>query len=116
MICAAEYARLEHMNPALAEELRKLLKDRKLQAKDIVKATGLSKQYVSDIMCCRKNPPLETVHRLEDAFGLPRNYLVNASSRIPPELIVWINRAPGIRELLYRIMENRLKPNERIDL
>lgn len=104
------------MNPALAEELRKLLKTRKLQAQNIVKATGLSKQYVSDIMCCRKNPPLQTVHRLEDAFDLPRNYLVNASSRIPPELIVWINRAPGIRDLLYRIMENRLDSDERVNL
>ncbi len=104
------------MNPALAEELRKLLKDRGLQAQDIVKATGLSKQYVSDIMCCRKNPPLQTVHRLEDAFDLPRNYLVNASSRIPPELIVWINRAPGIRELLERIKANNLDSDEKINL
>jgi transcriptional regulator with XRE-family HTH domain len=104
------------MNEALAEEMLKLLRERKLEAKDVAKAAGISKQYFCDIVKCRKNPRRDTLRDLEDAFGVRRNRLFNISTNLPRELILWIHRAPGVRALLYRIKDNQLDADEVVNL
>ncbi len=94
----------------LSDKLRELREDRGLEQLDVAKMTGLTSGYISHLEQGRKkNPSMNTLKKLSDAYGVPVSTLLVATDRddiIPGDELEYLEIILGnekIKELVNTV-------------
>ena len=76
---------------------------------------GISAAYQSDIEHDRRRPPEKLLRRMADALqhvGATYEALESLDTRLDPDIRLWANSTPGVREMLREIRESGHDPRE----
>lgn len=55
----------------LAENIEKLLKEKKMRKQDLAEETGISVSFISDITNMKANPSIQNLSKIADALSVP---------------------------------------------
>lgn len=106
---------MPYMSRTLGTEIRRLRTDAGITLRDFSRRLGHSAAYQSDIEHDRRRPPdpllREMVALLVDV-GADFDALQQLDTRLDPDLKVWANATPGVREMLRQVRDSGRDPRE----
>jgi transcriptional regulator with XRE-family HTH domain len=79
----------------ISDNLKRILENKKIQAKDLANDLGISQTYLSYIMNDKRKPSFELLESLSIALNVPMSELVteSASNEIPDDLNLLVKMA-----------------------
>ena len=103
------------MDRSLGQEIRRLRTKAELTLRKFALDLGISAAYQSDIEHDRRRPPDQLLKRmveLLDKVGATYDALEKLDTRMDPDVRLWANATPGVREMLRQIRESGQDPRE----
>jgi len=103
------------MSKTLGPEIRRLRMEEGCTLRDFAKKLGISAAYQSDIEHDRRRPPdplLRHMVQLLSKVGADLGTLQELDTRLDPDLKVWANATPGIREMLRKMRDSGSDPRD----
>jgi transcriptional regulator with XRE-family HTH domain len=103
------------MSLTLGPEIRRLRTAAGFTLRDFAKKLGISAAYQSDIEHDRRRPPdplLRKMVQLLAHVGARYEALEQLDTRMDPEIRVWANATPGVREMLRKMRDSGQDPRE----
>jgi transcriptional regulator with XRE-family HTH domain len=104
----------------IGDKLRNIRKENKLTLKEVSLMTGISISFISDIENKRRNPSVETLKILADAFGIPASELLegNSISNDNPDVLNGLDE--DVKDIMLKInklsKENKKKALKMLDI
>lgn len=103
------------MSRTLGTEIRRLRTEANITLRDFAKALKISAAYQSDIEHDRRRPPdplLKKMVGLLSHVGADLADLQMLDTRLDPDLKVWANATPGVRDMLRQVRESGQDPRD----
>jgi len=103
------------MDRSLGQEIRRLRTKAEYTLRKFALDLGISAAYVSDIEHDRRRPPDQLLKRMVEILakaGASYEALQKLDTRMDPDVRLWANATPGVREMLRMIRETGQDPRE----
>ena len=103
------------MSRTLGAEIRRLRTEAGITLRDFSRKLGHSAAYLSDIEHDRRRPPdplLRQMAALLRDVGADFDTLHRLDTRLDPDLKIWANATPGVREMLRQVRDSGRDPRE----
>jgi transcriptional regulator with XRE-family HTH domain len=103
------------MSRTLGPEIRRLRTAAGFTLRDFAKKLGISAAYQSDIEHDRRRPPDPLLRKMVELLahvGARYEALEELDTRMDPEIRVWANATPGVREMLRKMRDSGRDPRE----
>ena len=101
--------------PTLGPEIRRLRVEAGFTLRGFAKKLGISAAYQSDIEHNRRRPPAPLLRRMSQLLpqvGATFETLEQLDTRLDPEIRLWADATPGVREMLRKIRDSGQDPRE----
>lgn len=99
----------------MGAEIRRLRTEAGITLREFAKKLGISAAYLSDIEHDRRRPPdplLKAMVSLLRAGGANFDALRELDTRLDPDLKVWANATPGVRDMLRTVRDSGRDPRD----
>ena len=99
----------------MGAEIRRLRTEAGITLREFAKKLGISAAYQSDIEHDRRRPPdplLKAMVALLRAGGANFDALRELDTRLDPDLKVWANATPGVRDMLRTVRDSGRDPRD----
>lgn len=103
------------MERTLGQEIRWLRTEAGYTLRRFADKLEISAAYQSDIEHDRRRPPDRLLKRMAELLrevGASYEALERLDTRLDPEIRVWANSTPGVREMLRKVRESGRDPRE----